>query len=56
MILEVVIDKTHNHEGSERYRSLLLVKLPNGKTVSCEELYEDYSMDMYECKFPANPY
>ena len=30
--------------------------LPDGKTVSCEELYEDYSVDMYECKFPANLY
>jgi len=33
--------------------SLLTVMLPNGKTVSCEELYEGCPVKMYECKFPA---
>ena len=36
--------------------SLLTVMLPNGKTVACKELYEDYPMKMYECEFPANLY
>ena len=36
--------------------SLLTVMLPNGKTVSCEELYEGYPVKMYECEFPANLY
>ena len=28
--------------------------LPNGKIVSCEELYEGHPVKMYECEFPAN--
>jgi len=33
--------------------SLLSVILPNGKTVRCEELYEDFPIRMYEHEFLA---
>jgi len=36
--------------------SLLSVVLPDGKAVSCEELYEDCPIIMYECEFRANLY
>ena len=38
-------------------KSLLLsVMLPNGKTVSCEELYEGCPIKMCECEFPTDLY
>jgi len=36
--------------------SLLSVILPDGKTVTCEELYEDYPLKMYEHEFLADLY
>ena len=39
------------------HKSLLLsVALPDGKTVSCEELYKGCLLRMYECKFLADLY
>jgi len=37
-----------------RKSSLLSVILLDGKTVTCEELYEDYPFRMYEYEFPTN--
>ena len=39
-----------------RRSSLLSVTLPDGKTVSCEELYEGCPLRMYECQFLAELY
>ena len=39
-----------------RKSSLLSVTLPNGKTVSCEELCEGCPLRMYECEFLADIY
>ena len=35
---------------------LLFVTLPDGKTVSCKELYEGCPLRMYECEFLADLY
>jgi len=39
-----------------RKSSLLCVILPDGKSVTCEELYEDYPLRMYEYEFLAGLY
>jgi len=39
-----------------RKSSLLSVILPDRKTVTCEELYEDYRLRMYECAFLTDLY
>jgi len=39
-----------------RRSSLLSVTLPDGKTVSCEELYVGCPLTMYECEFLADLY
>ena len=39
-----------------RRSSLLYVTLPDGKTVSCEELYEGCPLRIYECEFLADLY
>jgi len=36
--------------------SLLSLMLPDGKIVSCEELYEGCPVKMYECEFSADLY
>ena len=36
--------------------SLLFVILPDGKTMTCEELHEDCPLRMYEYEFLANLY
>ena len=36
--------------------SLLSVTLPDGKIVTCEELYEHSPIRMYECEFLADLY
>ena len=37
-------------------KSLLSVTLSDGKTMTCEELYEDCPIRMYECEFLADLY
>ena len=39
-----------------RRSSLLSMTLPDGKTVSCEELYGGCPLRMYECEFLADLY
>jgi len=39
-----------------RRSSLLSMALPDGKIVTCEELYEGCPLRMYECKFVADLY
>ena len=39
-----------------RKSSLLSVTLPDGKTMTCDELYEGCPIRMYECEFLAGLY